>query len=638
MSTLRITSLASGMDTDKMVSDLMKIEQMKVDRVKKEKTYTEWQQAAYREQASALKEFQSKYFDVLNPEYNLTTSAGFKLFTTEALINGTATSKVEIKGTESISQKNHVINSIDQLATKDTWKASAKVNGDVTSSGLYNVNSINSAVALGNNSFKMAIDGKYKTITFDTITDLDGDTDTDIDDFVSQLNTKIKEAFGAEYDGLVTKTNVSGNDELKFEKNGSKIAFVALENEGLTTLGIEDGASTGLNLTDKLTDVFGAISEDLTKFEINGVAISGLTSDMTVDSFLDKVNNSSAGVELSFSSLTKEFTLKSKTEGGVNNIDLSETNTVNFFSNHLHIADDANHTEGLNAQITLDGIAITKSSNNFIVDGVNYILKDTLTSGDKIDVSVEPKVDAIYDKIKEFVTDYNALVSVARGKISEKKLYSYEPLTEAERKDLSEDEIKQWEKKAKQGILKGDNILSTMLDRMRVALYSSVEGVGISLSDIGIQTSDKREDKDKLVIDDIKLKNALENNYKDVVALFTQDSDQRYIAAGADQEERYQESGLAERLNDIVNDNIRISGDTSGAKGRLYEKAGIDGVADVSSELYLKLRDYTERISDVLDTFNDKQEAYYAKFAAMETALSKLNSQSSWLTSQLAAM
>lgn len=134
MSTLRISGLSSGMDTDSMVTDLMKIEQLKVDRVKKEKTYTEWQQAAYREQASALKEFQSKYFDVLNPEYNLTTSAAFKSFTTEVLINGTATSKVEIKGTDSISQKNHVINSIDQLATKDTWKANAKVNGDITSS------------------------------------------------------------------------------------------------------------------------------------------------------------------------------------------------------------------------------------------------------------------------------------------------------------------------------------------------------------------------------------------------------------------------------------------------------------------------------------------------------------------------
>lgn len=637
-SSTRITGISSNMDTDQMVTDLMKIEQLKIDRVKKEKTYTEWQKEAYREQASALKEFQSKYFDVLNPEYNLTTSAGFKAFTTSAQINGTTTSKVEIKGTDSIIQKNHVINRIDQLATKDTWKASGKVKGDITSSGLYNVNSINSAIAGGDNTFKLSIDGKYKTITLDTITDLDGDTDTDIDDFVSQLNTKIKEAFGDEYDGLVTKTNVDGNDEIKFEKDGSKIAIVGLDNATLTALGIEDGASTGLDTTDTLSDVFGTISEDLSKLEINGVAITGVTSDMTVKAFIDKVNNAGAGVELSFSSLTKEFTLTSKTEGVANNIELSETNTVDFFANHLKISDDANRTEGVNAQVTIDGISITKSSNNFTVDGVNYILKDTHTTGEDIDVSVEPDVDTIYDKIKEFVTDYNALVSAVNTKVSEKKLYDYEPLTDEERDDLTEDEVKLWEDKAKQGILRNDTILSTMLDSMRVALYSSVEGVGLSLSDIGIQTSDQPEDRNKLVIDDTKLKNAIENNYKDVVALFTQDSDQRYLAAGADQSERYRESGLAERLNDIVNDNIRISGNTSGAKGSLYEKAGIEGVADVSSELYLKLNDYTDRINDLLDAFSDKQEAYYAKFAAMETALAKLNSQSDWLTSQLASM
>ncbi|GAU75646.1 flagellar hook-associated protein FliD [Fusibacter sp. 3D3] len=626
------------MDTDKMVTDLMKIEQLKVDRVKKEKTYTEWQQTAYREQASALKAFQSKYFDVLNPEYNLTTSAAFKSFTTSALIAGEKTAKVEIKGTDSISEKNHVINRIDQLATKDTWKANGKVNGDITSSGLYNVNSINSAVAGGNNTFKLAIDGKYKTITFDAITDLDGDADTDIDDFVNQLNTKIKAAFGDEYDGLVTKKNVSGNDELKFEKNGSTISIVGLDNTALTALGIEDGASTGLAVTDKLSDVFGTIAEDLTKFEINGVKISGLTSDMTVKSFMDKVNNSTAGVELSFSSLTKEFTLKSKSEGSVNNIDLSETNTTNFFANHLKIADDANHAKAVNAQVTIDGIAITKSSNNFTVDGVNYILKETHTTGEAINISVEPNVDAIYDKIKEFVTDYNALVEAVSTEISEKRLRDFMPLTDDEKEAMSEDEIKLWENKAKQGILKNDNILSTMLDSMRVALYSKVEGVGLSLSDIGIETSDDYKDKNKLVIDDTKLKSAIENNYKDVVALFSKDSDQGYLLSGADQSKRYKESGLAERLNDIVNNNIRITRDSSGAKGSLVEKAGIDGVADVTSELYLKLYDYAKKIDDMLDVFSDKQEAYYAKFARMETALSKLNSQSNWLTSQLASM
>lgn len=633
----RITGLSSGLDTDQMVKDLMKIEQLKVDRVKKEKVYAEWQQDAYRAQANALKTFQSKFFDVLNPEFNLTTSAGFKAFTTTATIAGTETSKVQIKGTDSVSEKNHVINRIDQLATKDTWKANSKVNGDITSSGLYNVNSINNAITNGDNSFKFAIDGTYKTITFDTITDLDGDLDTDIDDFVKQLNTKISEAFGSEYNNIVTKVNVAGNDEIKFEKDGSKLEIVALDNSALTALGVESGSFTGLDLTKTLADAFGTISEDLTAFEINGVQISGITSDMTVQSFINKVNNSSANVELSYSSLTKEFTMKSKSEGSANNITLSETNTLDFFSNHLKIADDANHTTASNAQVTIDGISITKSSNNFIVDGVNYILKDTHTTGEDIDISVEPNVDTIYDRIKEFVNDYNKMVDELGTLLNEKKQYSYEPLTDEEKDAMSEDEIKLWETKAKQGILKNDSLLTTMMDNMRVALYSSVQGVGISLKDIGIETSSNYKDRNKLEIDDTKLKASIENNYKDVVALFSQDSDKSYLD-NANQTERYNESGLADRLNDIINDNIRISRDSYGKKGRLVEKAGIDGLADVSSELFNKIYDYAERIDSIMSDFYDKQDFYYEKFAKMESVMSSLNNQSNWLQSQLAAM
>lgn len=642
VSTNRLTGMASGMDTDSMVTNLMKVEQLKIDKVKREKTYVEWEQEAYRTQVSALKEFQDKYFNVLNTEYNITTASGFKEFTTSVTIAGEKSAKVTVKGTEDLAQKEHVINSIDQLATKDTWNANSSVNGTIVSSGIYNINSLNSAFAGENNTFKLSIDGVYKTITMEEITDLNGDTNIDINDFAQQLNSKISDAFGSEYSNIVSVTNVSGSDEIQFSKDGSTIGIVGLDNTALTALGISSGSKTGVNLTQSLESVFGTISEDLTKFEINGKTIDGITSSMTVQKFMDTVNASSANVEISYNSLTKEFALKSKKEGTVNNIDLSETNTVDFFSNHLHIANDANREEGVNAQLTLDGVAITKSSNTFTVDGVSYTLKDTLTSGEKIDISIEPDVDTIFKKIKEFVADYNALVTNIQSKITEEKDYDYIPLTDDEKDDMTEDEIKLWESKAKEGILRSDTILGPMLDTMRVALYSSVQDVGLSLSDIGIQTSKTPTDGNKLTVDDVTLKAAIKDNYKDVVALFTNDSDRLYLedadstyeVAKATRDERYKESGLAERLNDIVNDNIRL---THG-KGALVKRAGMEGVVDKESVLYKKLYDYAKEIDDLLDKFSEKETTYYNQFARMETALSTMNSQANWLQSQLSAM
>ncbi len=299
--------------------------------------------------------------------------------------------------------------------------------------------------------------------------------------------------------------------------------------------------------------------------------------------------------------------------------------------------DDASHHDvGQNAMLELNGTSIVKSSNTFSIEGVQFSLNNTYDGVDgDINVAVDTDTDAIKEKIESFVETYNGLVGSISGKLSEKKNYDYEPLTTEEKEALSEEEIERWEDKAKSGLLRNDSVLSKMLTDMRISLYESVEGVGLTLADIGIQTTDNYKEGGKLVIDDEKLTEALENSYDDVVSLFTNESDKEYLDTD-NLSERYQENGLAYRLYDIMQNNVRITRDSSGSKGTLLEKAGIDGdTSNTNNLLSEQIVDLELRIDDLWDNYYDQEERYYIMFGNMEAALSEMQSQSSSLMAQL---
>ncbi len=202
---------------------------------------------------------------------------------------------------------------------------------------------------------------------------------------------------------------------------------------------------------------------------------------------------------------------------------------------------------------------------------------------------------------------------------------------------MSEDEVKKWEEKARAGILYNDRDLSKILDDMRKALYNKVDGVDVTLSDIGIETSKNWKEGNKLIINESKLKKSIENKYDDVVALFTTESDKEYFEEDS-KAERYSESGLSVRLKDIIKDNIRVSTNNAGQKGVLVEKAGLDGLVDTSSDMYERVKDFSDRIDEEMRRFYDKQESYYKQFSAMEAALAKMQSQSDWIAQQLGSL
>ncbi|UQZ84389.1 Flagellar hook-associated protein 2 [Paenibacillus konkukensis] len=268
--------------------------------------------------------------------------------------------------------------------------------------------------------------------------------------------------------------------------------------------------------------------------------------------------------------------------------------------------------------VEINGIPYSVASSTFTFDGVEFNLKNTGST--KIDVKQDE--DAIFNAIKTYVDKYNDVIDKLNSKISETKYRDYQPLLDEEKQAMTDKQVEQWEDKAKSGLLKQDPILSGLLSQMRTALSSDVAGTGDdkhnNLSEIGITTGSYYENG-KLYIDETKLRQAISENGTAVMDLFTKTS------TSTDSATKYSESGLAQRLYDQINN----------AMTKITDKAGSAAALTDNSVLGKDLTSIAKQISDWQARLQDIEDRYWKKFTAMETAMSKANSQSSWLTQQL---
>lgn len=624
MSITRITGLTSGLDTDSMIKELMEIEKTKIDSVDKQKSYLEWEQEAYRDVINSLRAFQDEYFDYLSPDTNLRSATAFGEFSESVKVDGEEVSYISVKGTPGINNYNHTITSISQIATKDEWTT------DSTGIGNLSSNPIPVGALPDEMEFSLSIDDNTKIITVDT------SAVTTKEELVSAIDAVIQEKFGSDYAGVVNADPIE--DAISFRLDGSEITIMETEGHSgdLSLLGFDSGESTNDYKEKSIADLLGVTTADMSTMEINGVTLDdlGINVGSTLSELTDAINsNSDINVTLNYSTTTDKFTLLSNDEGSANAIDMSAE-----FMGKLGFVDDASHHEDAkNAIMELDGTTVIKSSNNFKIDGIQYEVNDTYDGADgAIDIVVENDTDAVREKIEAFVETYNGLIETISGKIEEVRNYDYEPLTDEEKDALSEEEIERWELRAKAGLLHGDSTLSKLLTDMRTAIYESVEGVDLTLSDLGIQTSSSYEDGGKLVIDDDKFTEALESNFEDIVDIFTSESEYEYMDSDHIGE-RYQENGIANRIHDLLQNNIRLVRDSNGSKGALLEKAGMEGDTSFSDNMLSEqIEDYESKIERLWDLYYDKENAYYIQFGNMESALAEMQAQSSSLASMLA--
>lgn len=419
--------------------------------------------------------------------------------------------------------------------------------------------------------------------------------------------------------------NFDGTYVTAADSNGNSVDFSMTSVEG-GTLGLtKASASNKINSGSTLSDLgFKPEADGTYKLNINGTEIS-LDKKSTISSMMSAVNKSAAGVTMTYSSLTNSFTLESKEFGGTGKVEVGDTS----LGRSLGLVDDngtVGASEGQNAIFEINGQEVYLNDNTYTLDGNTFTFNDNMTIGETYTVNIAKDSTTVKDALKKFVESYNKLIDDVYGYIGKSPAKdddgnTYEPLTNAEKDEMSEDEITKWEEKAKQGVLYNDSTVSTVMSQMRSALYTSVtldDGSKFGIYNLGIKTSSEWSEHGKLQIDENAFDKAFENNEDAIIKLFT-DSD----------------TGMMKKLNSVIDGAVKSSG-AANTRGTLVRKAGkADSSVTTDSTIYKEMVKMQDRLKELQNRYDDKEEYWWKVFTNMETAMSDLNSQTSYISSYL---
>lgn len=419
--------------------------------------------------------------------------------------------------------------------------------------------------------------------------------------------------------------NFDGTYITAADSNGNSVDFSMTSVEG-GTLGLtKASASNKINSGSTLSNLgFKPEADGTYKLNINGTEIS-LDKKSTISSMMSAVNKSAAGVTMTYSSLTNSFTLESKEFGGAGKVEVGDTS----LGRSLGLVDDngtVGASEGQNAIFEINGQEVYLNDNTYTLDGNTFTFNDNMTIGETYTVNIAKDSTTVKDALKKFVESYNKLIDDVYGYIGKSPAKdddgnTYEPLTNAEKEEMSEDEITKWEEKAKQGVLYNDSTVSTIMSQMRSALYTNVtldDGSKFGIYNLGIKTSSEWSEHGKLQIDENAFDKAFENNEDAIIKLFT-DSD----------------TGMMKKLNSVIDGAVKSSGAVN-TRGTLVRKAGkADSSVTTDSTIYKEMVKMQDRLKELQDRYDTKEEYWWKVFTNMETAMADLNSQTSYISSYL---
>ncbi|WP_199616743.1 flagellar filament capping protein FliD [Paenibacillus alkalitolerans] len=357
-------------------------------------------------------------------------------------------------------------------------------------------------------------------------------------------------------------------------------------------------------------------------FSLNGKTVT-IESGDSLNSVIEKINRDT-NVTAFYDSVTGKVSIVSKNTGKVNGAAGNEDKislSGDFLSNTLKIAaGSAEEVAAVNADVTINGIRTERTGNTFDVNGVTITLNTA--GGAAAIIEVKTNTDAIINSIAEFIDAYNEMNTLLYDKLNEQKFRDYPPLTDEQRKELSENEIELWEEKAKSGLLRRDTILEQTFDRLRYDASGSVSNGSKynMLSTIGIETGNYLEHGRLILKNEEKLRKAVEEDPQAVLALFTADGN-----GDSDNSD----VGIMERMYTNLEKTLKDFSDKAGTS-RFSDLSGFNE----NSLMGRQLQDIDNRLNQMLDRLKDVEDRYYRQFSAMETAIQRFNSQSAYLASQ----
>ncbi|MEK3900543.1 flagellar filament capping protein FliD [Paenibacillus sp. FSL R7-0179] len=608
------------MDIDSMVKSMMAAKRVPLDKLNQDKQILQWTRESYREMNSKLYDFRTN---------KLVTKYGrdAALNAQKAVLSGNTTAiKAEATSTAT-GQDMKVI--VTKLATRTTYETAGLGQGIPATTSLAALDGVDLGSMSGLDMEAYLKKGFDISINGETFKDKDGKSlfngMTSISTLVATINASAKANAIASYDEITGKLTIAS-------KTGGT--------DGTVTMGTPASSNTVLGLfstkkvaeTNKLTGATGSttltqltnqlndsvLTDDEVKditFSINGKAFTFKGSD-TIDKIVDTIKNDpDAKVSAEF---TSDGTLKltGKSDGPVN-LGGNSYGFTKLFNGMKSNPADSNSIKqtitGENGEVKINNVDIDNVTNNtFTINGVQLTLLEVTKADEPVIIKTQTDSSKAVESIKSFVEDYNSLILSLNSKIDEAKYRDFRPLTDEQKAEMKEADIKTWTEKAQSGLLKNDDIIKSVLSEMR-SIISDKLG---PLSTLGITTGNYMSNG-KLEINEEKLNTAINANPQLAMDLL-----QGPASAPKD--------GIFDKMADKITAAIEKLSDRAGTN-----RFSMDLTSTFKEESVMgkKMKLYNSRLTLMTTMLNNTETRYYKQFTAMETAMNKLQSQSNSLFS-----
>ena len=467
-------------------------------------------------------------------------------------------------------------------------------------------------------------------------------------DIWKDLNTKLKN-LQSKYLGNMRFTGAYSKKTTKVS-NSSAVSVITGEGavNGVQSLEIKQLAKTAYLTGGEVSKIAGASDKelsaltkmsDLMTFEkdANGNEIAKnlkltkqdgtetdieLTSKTTISDVLTKLKEQ--GLNANFDAKQQRFFISAKESGEDSNFKITgDDSTLKALGLNIPAEDSdekgATFIQGQNAKITLNNADFYSNDNTFEINGLTFTALSE-TNGETITVTTQQDTDGIYDMIKNFLKEYNSIINEIDKLYNADSAKDYEPLTDEEKEAMSESEIEKYEQKIKDSLLRRDSSLNSISSALKETMMKGAEvnGKTMYLSEFGIETlsyfiaadNEKNayhidgdpDDSDTSGNAD-KLKSMIASDPDTVIAFFTKLSQNVYNAM-------MEQSKSVEGYRTF---------------GSFYD----------DKKMKSDYEDYNSKIKDLETKLSDYEDKWYAKFAAMESAMAKMQNNASAVTSLL---
>lgn len=560
--------------------------------------------------------------------------------------------KIQISQTDSITDKGkscvirETSSALKSLGFNSDGMNQNEIDNGISLDEFYKHTSSFEAAAITKQPLSGYLKGKSISVSYGGQTkniELIGDKEeiTNFKDFTDSLQNKLDKAFGSGKVTVGKGKDSKGSLTFTVTDNKQTLQISAGSKELQNALGITSTQSNKISTGSSLWENRGKLglgkyntkeelNDALKNFTVNGAKIDNITADTTVDGLLTAINNNKdAGVTATYLGSANKFVLSSNEKGEGRTISLgADPKDTTDAANIIFGGDGKESHDGTDGEMSIlyNGVktTITSSSNTFSIDGLDIRATNTFDTGSAtaeggVSFTASADTEKVTETVKKFIEAYNAMIDEVRTQATTKPDSNYKPLTDDQKNEMNETSIKNWEDKAKEGILYNSSALKD-LDNATQGIFSSMMINGVSYADlekIGISFSDDYTAGGKIVFDEEKFKTAMDSDPEKVSDLFTGTH------------------GIVNTIDSTLSTYAtRYASRNGNSYGVLIEEAGSEklSLTLTNNSIYKELKDMQETITNLQSQLSTEQDRYISQFTQMETLINQMNSQSSYLS------